>query len=119
MNNFWKGLLFGLLGFVVWLITSVILGFGRGVTKLTGVVREPPFILEFFLYVGFAVMILTPVIFWIILPIKNKIKRKKKSKKDKIKMFKHDTPKKAPSKKARGREMKIVNKREENERSRL
>lgn len=77
MHNFWKGLLFGLIGSILWLITSVILGFGEAISELpTSTAGKPPFILEFLMYIGGSIIILAPFIFWIVLPIRNMIRKK-------------------------------------------
>jgi hypothetical protein len=72
MSNWLSGFLCFLGGAILWLIASFIIGVGRG---LGG--EEPPAILNTLLNIGFLVMVVGPVVFWIIIPIKNRFKKRK------------------------------------------
>jgi hypothetical protein len=71
----WKyfliGLGIGILGAILWAVVSLIAGVGEG---LGG---EPLPILHALLYIGFLVMVGGPLTFWIILPIRRTVKRRR------------------------------------------
>jgi hypothetical protein len=71
MSNLFKGFVCLVLGAVLWILTSVVGGFleAFGEASLT---------LEYLMYIGFAIMVLGPIIFWIIIPIKNRLTKKKR-----------------------------------------
>jgi len=71
MSNLFKGFVCLALGAVLWILTSVVGGFleAFGKASLT---------LEYLMYIGFAIMVLGPIIFWIIIPIKNRLPKKKR-----------------------------------------
>jgi hypothetical protein len=71
MSNLFKGFVCLALGAVLWILTSVVGGFleAFGEASLT---------LEYLMYIGFAIMVLGPIIFWIIIPIKNRLPKKKR-----------------------------------------
>lgn len=71
MKNFALGLIIGLLGIIVWLIASVIGGFGEGVSGE----KEP--VLYGLMSVGFLLIFLGPLTFWVIVPVVKRIRRKK------------------------------------------
>lgn len=70
MKNFIIGLGIGLLGALLWVLSSVVAGTGEGLGA------EPLPILHTLMTVGFVVMVAAPVIFWIVLPIWKLVKRK-------------------------------------------
>lgn len=67
MHNIFKGLALGLLGFIVWAISS----FVAAISDVTGGAQpwfgEPLMVVSFFIMVG------GPIIYWIIVPVKNYI----------------------------------------------
>lgn len=71
----WKyfliGLGIGVLGAVLWVVTSLIGGIGEG---LGG---KAPTILWVLLYIGGFTMVLGPLTFWVILPIRRTVKRRR------------------------------------------
>ena len=71
----WKYFLIGLgtgaLGAVLWVLTSVAAGVGEG---LGG---EPLPVLNALMYVGFMIMVFCPFTFWIVLPIRRAVKRRR------------------------------------------
>lgn len=70
MSNLFRGFVCLVLGAVFWILTSVVGGFleAFGEASLT---------LECLMYIGFAMMVLGPFIFWIIVPIKNRLSRER------------------------------------------
>jgi hypothetical protein len=71
MKNFLIGLGVGASGAVLWVLTSAVGGFGEG---LGG---EPLPVLHLLMYSGFAVMVGGPLVFWVIRPVVNLIKRRR------------------------------------------
>jgi len=72
MSNWLSGFIYLFGGAILWLIASFIIGVGRG---LGG--EEPPAILSTLLNIGFLVMVVGPVVFWVIIPIKNRFTKRK------------------------------------------
>lgn len=71
MRNFGIGLGLGILGALLWVVASVLGGIGQAMKS-----PAPP-IVTAFMTIGFIVMFLGPLVFWIILPIRNWLKRRK------------------------------------------
>jgi hypothetical protein len=71
VKNFAIGLGIGLLGAILWIISSVVGGVGEG---LGG---EPPTIIRVFMYIGFIVMFVGPVLWWIIIPLVKLTRRRR------------------------------------------
>lgn len=69
MLNFGVGLALGLVGAILWFGTSVVIGI------VTGLGGESIRIVNVLMYVGFVVMVGGPLTFWVILPIRNRIRR--------------------------------------------
>ena len=69
MKRFAIGLGLAILGALLWIMASVIGGVGKGIGS-----SVPP-VISFFMYLGFAVMILAPLTFWVILPIVSRSRR--------------------------------------------
>ncbi len=63
MKNFIIGLVTGLLGVLLWVLSSFVAGVGEGLGA------EPLPILHTLMTVGFVVMITGPAIFWVVLPV--------------------------------------------------
>ena len=74
MKNFAIGLGIGLLGVILWVLASVVQGLGTGVGG-----KSLP-LLTVLMIIGFVIMFAGPVTFWIILPIKNRLSRRKSNK---------------------------------------
>jgi len=66
MSYLFKGFVCLVLGAVLWILTSVVCGFleAFGEASLT---------LEYLMYIRFTIMVLGPIIFWIIVSIKNRL----------------------------------------------
>lgn len=72
MKNFGIGLALGLVGLAVWGFSSIIAGMAE-------IIEGPsPWFGEPLMVVGFCVMFLGPLTFWIILPIIKLIRRKRR-----------------------------------------
>jgi len=71
MKNFALGLGIGLVGTLLWVIASVVGGFGEAVSGE----RSP--LLYALMVVGFIVMLGAPLTFWVILPIKRIVGKRK------------------------------------------
>jgi predicted branched-subunit amino acid permease len=71
MRNFGIGLGIGLLGAILWVISSVVGGIGEG---LGG---ERLIVLRILMYIGFIVMFVGPLVWWIVLPLVNIIRRRR------------------------------------------
>lgn len=71
MSNLFKGFVSLVLGAVLWILTSVVGGFleALGEASLT---------IEYLMYIGFAIMVLGPIIFWIVIPIKDRLTKKER-----------------------------------------
>ena len=63
MHNVFKGVVVGILGFIVWFVVSVVYGIGQGL----GGGGNPT--LDALMYLGFALMVGGPVVYIVILPI--------------------------------------------------
>jgi len=63
VHNVFKGIVVGILGFIVWFVVSVVYGIGLGL----GGGEDPT--IEAFRALGFALMVVGPVVYVVILPI--------------------------------------------------
>ena len=70
MRNFGIGLGLGILGALLWVVASAMVGIGQGMKS-----PAPP-IANVFMVIGFITMFVGPLVFWIILPIRNWLKKK-------------------------------------------
>ena len=76
MDNFWKGLILFVTGLAIWTASSFIEGMiGFEVTEELEMVTRHTALYPIVI-ISFAVMIISPIIFWIILPIRNMIRKK-------------------------------------------
>lgn len=69
MRVFIIGLGIGLLGVLLWLVASVVAGFGEGLGA------EPLPLLHGLMITGFIIMIGAPLTFWILLPLTRLVRR--------------------------------------------
>ena len=69
MNNFWKGLILVLAGFVLWITFSVFGGIEEGISG------EKNTTFYSLMFIGFAVMFFAVIVFWFVLPVKNVIRK--------------------------------------------
>jgi len=69
VKGFLIGLGIGLLGVILWLVSSLIAGVGEGLGA------EPLPLLHALVTIGFVIMIGGPVFFWLILPVKRQLWR--------------------------------------------
>jgi hypothetical protein len=70
-KNFLIGLGIGVLGAILWVVASVTAGVGEGLGA------EPLPSLHALMVIGFFVMVLGPLTFWLILPIRRAVKRRR------------------------------------------
>lgn len=70
MKNFLIGLGIGALGAILWVVVSTVGGFGEGLGA------EPLPILRRLMYVGYAMMVGGPLVFWVIRPVVQWIRRR-------------------------------------------
>jgi len=78
MRDFAIGLGLGLLGCILWIIASVIGGLAEGSQEALGATEDTEdlvTVMEVFMYLGFAVMLLGPATFWIFLPFGKLMRR--------------------------------------------
>ena len=71
MKHFVFGLLIGIMGAVLWIIASIVAGVGQGLG------HPVPAIVPALMVVGFCAMFGGPLVFWIILPVRRLVTRKK------------------------------------------
>lgn len=73
MHNFFKGIIVGFIGFVIWFGVSVIYGIGLGL----GGGENPT--LNAFMFLGFFIMVGGPIIYIVILPVLGWWRKKRSS----------------------------------------
>jgi hypothetical protein len=61
----------GVLGAIIWVLVSIVVGVGEGLGS------HAPAVLYALLYIGFFAMVGGPLAFWLILPIRRAIKRRR------------------------------------------
>lgn len=71
MGNFLRGLGVLILGFLIWVVFSVT----GALTEISGEATTGHRVL---MYIGFTLMALGPVVFWIVIPIKNKLAKRRR-----------------------------------------
>ena len=71
MKRFAIGLVIGLVGAILWVITSVLWGFGAAFGA------EAPPVVTALMIIGFIAMFGGPLVYWVALPIKDKIRRRR------------------------------------------
>ena len=68
MGNVFKGIVVGVLGFLVWLFSSVV----GGTLEAFGTYSSG---LRFFMYLGGILMIAGPLVYIVVIPIRNRMKK--------------------------------------------
>lgn len=64
IGNFFKGMVLLVLGALLWIVASIL----AAVAEVTG---EPFPLFQFFMVIGFSVMILGPILYWFVVPLRN------------------------------------------------
>lgn len=71
MKNFGIGLGIGLAGLAIWMVSSIVAG------TVEAFEETQPWFGEPLMFIGFAIMLLGPITFWIILPIVKLFRRRR------------------------------------------